>query len=87
MHPRDEAHGHAPRTVNRPALCVYWWWLQVTCAANQLDAVAQLLQQTRTQLQSAADGGQQQHLGMQVVPGLLPEPEALDELLFHSHNP
>lgn len=55
----------------------------MTSASNQLDAVAQLLQQTRTALQEAASGGsspgQQQLLQL---PGLLAESDALDELLF-----
>jgi hypothetical protein len=57
--------------------------VQVTSASNQLDAVAQLLQQTRTALQAAASSGsspgQQQLLQL---PGLLAESDALDELLF-----
>jgi len=56
----------------------------VTCAAKQLDAVAQLLQQTRTQLQAASSSGTSpgQALMQAGAPGLLGEPEALDELLF-----
>ena len=52
----------------------------MTCASNQLDAVAQLLQQNRNQLQSAAAGSSGQQLLQ--LQKLLPEPEALDELLF-----
>lgn len=59
---------------------------QVTSAANQLDSVAQLLQQTRTQLASGGGGGggsgPASHALLHHAPGLIGEPEALDELLF-----
>jgi hypothetical protein len=55
--------------------------LQVTSAANQLDAVAQLLQQTRTALQAASADGRSADQQFQLA-GLVGEVDGLDELLF-----
>lgn len=54
---------------------------QVTSAANQLDAVAQLLQQTRTALQAASAEGGNADQQIQLA-GLVGDADGLDELLF-----
>lgn len=56
--------------------------LQVSSAAGQLDAVAQLLQQARTAFQSAQSGESAPNQHLMEYPGLLTDMDGLDELLF-----
>lgn len=63
--------------------CVLSWVpsLQVSAAAGQLEGIAQLLQQYRSQLQAAHASAGSLQFGSNAAQGLLPN-ETLDELLF-----